>query len=57
MEALIVVSELDFRGLIDLETEIFDHTVCVGRLLAGRGEIAVDENRIGGEKAQRLQRA
>ena len=45
------------RGLVELEAEVFDHAVRVGGFLTRCREIAVDEDRIRGVKAQRLQRA
>ena len=41
------IIESDRRRLIQLEAEIADHLVGVGGVLAGSGEIAVDEHRVG----------
>lgn len=46
----------DRGGLIELEAEVRDHAVRVRGFLARRGEIAVDEDRVGGIERQGLQR-
>ena len=48
---------LDRRWLIELEAEISNHLMRVGSFLSGRGEIAVDEDRVCRIEAELLQRA
>ena len=50
------VIKLNRRRLIQFETEIADHLMGVGGVLAWGGQIAVDEHRVGRIEAQRLQR-
>src|SRR2546426_1971845 len=45
------------RALLDLEPEVIEHRPIGFGRLPGRGQVVADEDRVGGVKRERLQRA